>query len=244
MIHSTKAIVLQTIKYSETSLVVTAYTELFGLQTYMVNAVRQNKKGGAAAIRYQPAAILDLIVYYQDQKRMHRIKESSWSVIYDHVLTDVIKNNIALFMVELVHHSLQQPEQNTDLFLFLEDALIHLDRSDYKIAANIPLFFSLQLTAFFGLHLHNDTKLHPPFFLDLKEALFVKEQPKHPYFLQPEYAAITAELLKIRTPEELTELQLNKQTRRLLLNAYEDFFELHIAGFRRLRTLNVLNEVL
>ncbi|MFM2327595.1 MAG: repair protein RecO, partial [Bacteroidota bacterium] len=39
MTHKTKGIVLRSIKYGETSLVVTLFTELFGVQTYMVNAV-------------------------------------------------------------------------------------------------------------------------------------------------------------------------------------------------------------
>lgn len=43
-IHHTKGIVLRTVKYGETSLVVSIYTEMFGLQQYMVNGVRTNKK--------------------------------------------------------------------------------------------------------------------------------------------------------------------------------------------------------
>jgi DNA repair protein RecO (recombination protein O) len=37
MTHKTKGIILRTVKYGETSLVVTAFTELFGIQAYMVN---------------------------------------------------------------------------------------------------------------------------------------------------------------------------------------------------------------
>ncbi len=40
MIHKTKGIVLKTVKFGETSLVVTAFTEMFGLQSYMVNGIR------------------------------------------------------------------------------------------------------------------------------------------------------------------------------------------------------------
>ena len=40
MISKTKGIVLRTVKYGETSVVVTIFTELFGLQSYLVNGVR------------------------------------------------------------------------------------------------------------------------------------------------------------------------------------------------------------
>ena len=49
MTHKTKGIVLRTIKYGETSVVVTIFTELFGVQTYMVNGVRTTKKSSAKA---------------------------------------------------------------------------------------------------------------------------------------------------------------------------------------------------
>ena len=57
MTHKTRGIVLRSIKYGETSLVVTVFTELFGIQTYMVNGVRSSKS--ARSVFFQPAAILD-----------------------------------------------------------------------------------------------------------------------------------------------------------------------------------------
>ena len=47
MVHKTKGIVLRTVKYGETSVIVTILTELFGLQSYLVNGVRTSSgKGG------------------------------------------------------------------------------------------------------------------------------------------------------------------------------------------------------
>ena len=244
MTHTTRAIILQSIKYGETSLVVSAYTELFGLQTYMVNAVRSSRKGSSKAAMFQPASILELQVYHHEQKNMQRIREMSWAVLYNSVLTDVINNSIALFMVELLHHCLKQPESNADLFAFVEDALIHLDKAPANVAAYFPLFFALNLADFFGFKIHPDPKLNPPYFLDLQEGYFVKEMPRHPQCLAPDLALLTAELLMMRQPEEFAELHLNKQTRRTLLHAYEDYYALHVPGFRRLRTLQVLSEVL
>src|SRR5688572_22833392 len=98
MTHKTKGIVLKTVKYGETSLVVTVFTELFGVQTYMVNGVRSAKRVGSKAILFQPAAILDMEVYHNEQRAMQRIKECTWSVVYQHILSQVVKNSIALYM--------------------------------------------------------------------------------------------------------------------------------------------------
>src|SRR5580700_1042763 len=60
MIHKTKGIVLRTVKYGETSVIVSIYTELFGLQSYIINGIRTSskKKGSAKGNLFQPAAIL------------------------------------------------------------------------------------------------------------------------------------------------------------------------------------------
>ena len=76
VLHKTKAIILRTVKYGETSLIVTAYTELYGLQSYIVQGVRAStKKAGSKANYFQPAAILELIVSHHDLNNLQRIKE-------------------------------------------------------------------------------------------------------------------------------------------------------------------------
>ncbi|MGC4100482.1 DNA repair protein RecO [Ferruginibacter sp.] len=243
MTHKTKGIVLRTIKYGETSLVVTIFTELFGVQTYMVNGVRSAKKTGAKASYLQPAAILDLIVYHGEHKPMQRIKEFSWAFLYQNVLSDVIKNSIASYMVELLFKCLKQPETNTDLFNFCEEALVELDSCSKKVAANFPLFFALHLTHFFGFRME-DNYSSGNNFIDLQEGIFTDHQPVHPHFIQGERAQLTSQLLKVMQPHELEEFNLNHITRRQLLLDYQDYYALHIPEFGQMKTLMVLHEVL
>jgi DNA repair protein RecO (recombination protein O) len=47
MIHNTKGIVLRVTKYGDTSIIMSAYTELFGLQQYMIKGARVTSKKGA-----------------------------------------------------------------------------------------------------------------------------------------------------------------------------------------------------
>ena len=148
-VHKTKGIVLRTVKYGETSVIVTIFTELFGVQSYLVNGVRvSTKKGTGKANLFQPTAILDLIVYHNELKQLQRIKEFKWGYLYRHILSDVRKNAVALFMVELLTKCLKQPEGNPELYEFSEDAFYHLDESSDVITANFPLFFALHLPVF------------------------------------------------------------------------------------------------
>ena len=243
MTHKTKGIVLRTIKYGETSLVVTIFTELFGVQTYMVNGVRSSKKSGAKANYFQPAAILELVVYHSDAKTMHRIKEFNWYCLYNNVLTDVIKNSVAAYVVELLFKCLKQPENNADLFNFCEDVLLALDKNTVRATANFPLFFALHLPYFLGFRISDNYSTENNI-LDLREGIFTNEAPQHPHFITDSGATVTSQILKVMQPYELDDMVLNQQIRRQLLLRYQDYYALHITDFGQMKTLVVLHEVL
>ena len=239
----TRAIILRTVKYGETSLVVSAFTELFGLQTYLVNGVRTSKKSGLKASLYQPASVVDLEVYHNERNTMHRIKECNRAHIFNDVLTDVVKNSVALFLMELLYKLLKQPEQNSDLFYFCEDSLLQLDDAPAIVTANLPLFFALHISYFFGFKI-DDNFSDENGFLDLQEGNFINARPHHTYYIEGENALITSELLKIMLPSELNDIRMNHLKRRELLQRYMEYYALHIQDFGQMKTLMVMQEVL
>src|SRR5690349_19503217 len=211
MLHKTKAIVLKTVKYGETSLIATMYTEVFGIQSFMINGVRSASRSAVGkANLLQPAAILELVMYHNEKKNLQRIKEFRWSYLYKDLFYNVIKNSIALFMVELLQKTLKEPEVNAELFYFIEDAFMHLDESNDTVMANYPLFFALHLTSFYGFRF-SDTWSANRTVLDLQEGEFVSEVPQHPYFIEGNASFITSQLLKVQVPAELSEIKLNKE---------------------------------
>ncbi len=243
-LHKTKGLVLRAVKYGDTSLVVTVFTELFGLQSYIVSGVRRStKKGSGPANLFQPGALLDLVVYHSSAKSLQRIKEFQWGVLYVDLYASVPKHSVCLFMVELLHRSLKQPEPNPDLFYFVEDCLLALDKSDDAVVANIPLFFSIHLAYFFGYRLVDDRE-EVGSFLDLREGQFVPEPPMHPDFLEPTDATVVLQLLRAMHPGELSDIRMSRDVRRRLLQAIELYYQLHQPDFGNLRSLPVLRTVL
>ena len=223
---------------------VTIYTRLFGIQSYIVNGVRlHTKKGTGKASLFQPSALLDLVVYHHESAHLNRIREFNWRKIYDHLLNDVKKNAIAMFMVELLSRCIKQPEPNEDLFDFVEDSFLELDKAGDTVSANMPLFFAVHLPAFLGLRM-DDNHSERNSVLDLKEGVFTSSFPSHPDFLEGKAADVTSQLLKARQPRELDTLKLNQEFRRELLFAYERFYMLHVNDFSSLKTIGVLKEIL
>lgn len=243
-LQHTKGIVLKTIKYGETSLIVNIFTELFGLQSYLVNGVRtSSKKGSGKANMFQPAAILDLIVYQNDLKNLQRIKEFKWAFLYQHLYFNVIKNSVALYMVELLQKTIKQPEPNPELFYFAEDAFQHLDAANQSIVANYPLYFAAHLTSFFGFRI-SDAHSETLNILDLQEGIFVNERPHHSFFVEEPYSFLAAQFMKALHPNDLEQIKINQEKRRVILQAYQTFYSLHIHDFGTMKTLAVMQEVL
>lgn len=244
MTNKTKGIVLRTVKYGDTSLIAHIYTEMFGLQSYIINAVRTNsKKGPGKANLFQPGSILELLVYHNEQRNLQRIKEFKWAFLYKGLLFDVIKNSVMLYMVELVYKLIKQPESNADLYHFLEDALLHLDEAPMHVTANYPLFFSLQLPAFFGFQV-SDQYSTTNSYLDLREGEFVRERPLHGQYLDGHLSYLTSQLLKARHPSDLMDIRIHRDERKILLHSFQTFFSLHVPEFGLMKTVPVLEAVL
>lgn len=243
-IHKTKGVVLRCVKYGDTSIITTIYTELFGVQTYIVKGVRKaTKKGANNANYFAPAAILDLQVYHNEQKQMQFIKEFQWAFLYQHIYYDVVKNAVAMFAIELLQHSIKQPEPNADLFYFIENSLTELDKSNASITANFPLYFALKLGEQLGFGIQGNYTTQTPV-LDFKEGFYESHTPLHPYFIEGNLAATTTAIINAKEVQQLDSLRLNKNIRRQLIEYFIQYFTLHIANFTELRSIEVLKEVL
>ena len=244
MTHKTKGIVLRTVKYGETSLIATIYTELFGIQSYMVNSVRTStRKGPGKANLFQPGAILELVLYHNEMKNLQRLKEFKWGYLYEHIHFNIFKNAVALYMVELLVKIIKQPEPNEALYNFIEDAFMHLDKADDIVVANFSLFFTLHLATFFGFGIQ-DNYWEGSRYLNFQEGQFTHELPAHQHYLDEPFSGITSQLLRTRQPDELRELKLHREARRHLLQSYLIFYAIHIQDFGMMKTLPVLQEVL
>ena len=244
VIQSTKAIILRTVKYGETSLIVSAFTEKFGLQQYMVKGVRSAKKGGVVSPgQLQIGNLIELVAPHNDSTSLQYIKEARQLVYYEHLFSDVIKNAILSFMIELLQKCIKQPDPSPELFQFLEDMLTGLDRASSTEAANIPIFFCLHLAHFFGFRLL-DTYSDEHTIVDLREGQFVSHLPQHEHvMIEPESGHI-AQLLRVMQLDELETIRLNRTTRNKLIDGCLEFYALHIQPFGTMRSLPVVRSLL
>lgn len=220
MLHKTKGIVLHAIKYGDTSLIAHIYTRDFGRQSYIVNGVR-GKKGKFHFNHFQTLTILDLQVDHKPNRELQRIREITVTQPLHHIQANIIKSTIALFVGEVLYRSLKDNEANVPVFNYLEGAIQILDLNDNGYV-NFHLVFLIQFSRFLGIFPGNSKELD-------------EYQPKNAdYFLH--------DLMHI-TLKDMDSLELDVNSRKMLLAAMIDYYYYHLEGMGKIASLKVLNEV-
>src|ERR1700750_1569339 len=115
MYFKTRAIVLHTIKYSETSVIAKIYTERFGLVSYIVKGVRSAKSKSKASL-LQPLTLLEMEVSPRETKQFQFIKEFRRAYNYRAIPFDIMRSSVALFLLEVISKSIREHEENTEMF--------------------------------------------------------------------------------------------------------------------------------
>ena len=231
---------MRTVKYGETSLIVTVFTELFGVQSYMVNGVRSVKKSQSVSIGHlQPGNLLDMVVYHHEKSTLQRIKDCRLIFHGLNLDENMSRNAVLLFIVELLQKCLKQPDPHPELFYFLEDVMTGLNEASPIQTANLPLFFMIHLSHFFGFRLmdnFSDTYT----LLDLHEGQFVENVPIHSLYFEESGSKLVAGMLRVMQIAELEQFHLNRQMRNQLVDRLSDFYALHVQPFGSLKSLPVL----
>jgi len=229
MLHKTKGIVINFIKYRETSIIVRIYTQLFGLQSYIINGVRTKNSKSTKIALFQPLTLLELVVYHKNKDQIQRISEVKCIHPLISVPYQTKKSAIALFIAEIMYKTLKDAHENAPLFDFIINSIITLDdlKEHYE---NHHLIFLIQLSAYLGFE---PSSIHD-----------ISHEVRNP---QEESILNDNEkqgLSKLILADYHTMVKITNQGRRLLLEEILTFYHYHLDGIRPVKSVSVLNEVL
>jgi DNA repair protein RecO (recombination protein O) len=154
MVQKTRGVVFRLTKYGETSIIVSIFTEAFGLQSYIVNGIRSRTARNRIAL-YQPLTMLDLVVYHRENANINRIKEARCFYIYQNIPTDIRKSACAIFANEVINKTIREQGYFPDLFAFLFATFVRLDTLSAGVEI-FPLIFLLKLSHLLGFGATNN----------------------------------------------------------------------------------------
>ena len=237
MLVTTKAIVFSALKYGESDLVVKCFTESSGVKTYLLRGVLKSKKGKLRASLFQPLTQLEIVASHKDKGTLESIREAKIFHPYESLHTDIMKSSVVLFLSEMLRNSVREEEENRPLFEFLETSLDWFDT--HSGTPNFHLLFLLKLTRYLGFYpddLHRDA----PVFNLLDGTFQIKET--NPYCVSKENLEVLKQLLGTDF-DSLSGIKLNQNGRSKFLVMMLEYYELHLQGFRKPKSLTVLNEI-
>jgi DNA repair protein RecO (recombination protein O) len=234
---TTKAIVLSSLKYSDTSLIVKCYTKQEGIKSYIIKGVLKAKKGGIKVAYFQPLTQLILVANHSSKSSLNTLKEVQILNPYKTIYRDIVKQSVVLFMSEVFSNSIQEEEKNEDFYTYLEAGLIWLDAHD-KIA-NFHLLFLLNAAHFLGFY-PNTTETTLLGF-DLLNGNFSEPTGNKNIISGNEFYQFK-KLLGI-TFDTIENVSFSKNERQLVLQIIIRYFELHLDGFRKPKSLQILEAV-
>ena len=150
MIEKTSAIVINTLKYGDTSLIATCYTQKSGIKTYMLKGILKAKKAKIKTAYFQPLMQLNITANHNNKGHLHTIRDAEVANFYQSIYTNIKKQTIALFLAEILYYSIKEEEHNGQLYSYLETSFLWLDTHD-KVS-NFHLLFLLNLTKYLGFY--------------------------------------------------------------------------------------------
>lgn len=239
MIQKTRAVVLHQLKYGESSLILTLYTEHFGRQSYIINGIRSSKSRQKTGL-LQALFLLEIDTYHKPGRDLQRLKEFKISDIYHSIPDQIVKSTIALFLAELLFKTLNSEEEDKNLFDFISKALLFFDEQKEGFE-NFHLWFMVQLLAYLGFKL--ETKQSPgEHWFNMKSGNFVNQRPSFPNTPNPEESEQLSKLIQLQA-DDLAQLKINGKTRSRLLEILVEYYRLHFDSISKINSLEVLKEV-
>ncbi len=228
-----EGIVLSSLKYSETSLILDIYTKQHGLGSYIVSGVRKQKSRTANV--YHPMNIIDMVAYTSGES-LSRIKEASYAYMYQKLDRDVISAAVGTYVIELVRNAIQDKEPDERLYSFIRGTLLSLDSGSHAIST-LPYEFAIRLAEYMGFQMQDNYSEESPYF-DLSSGQFVSALTSDSTVLDGTLSTVMHQLMNgVQT------ISLTKQDKAFLLDKLMSYYELHIDNFKPLRSIPVLRSI-
>src|SRR5690606_38734571 len=161
MVVATKAIVFSAIKYSEADLIVSCYTEVAGIKSYLLRNILKSKKGKLKASYFQPLTHLELIADHKNKGTLEYIKEAKIFQPNQTLHTDIVKSGLVMFLSEILKNCIREEEPNNELYSFLENSFQWLDQNEE--VANFHIYFLLRLSIHLGFY-PDASNIQQPYF--------------------------------------------------------------------------------
>ena len=239
MLTKTQAIVLHSLKYSETRLIVDMFTRSQGRQSFIVS-IPKSVKGKIKKQLFQPLTLLEIEYDLRPKLQLQKLSDVRLASPFSSIPFDPNKLSISLFIAEFLYYALRSEQRNEPLFDYIVNSIQWLDAQTNRFA-NFHLVFLMRLSRFLGFYPNLDHYQAGDYF-DLRESVFLPVPPVHRDFLHPQEAEKIQLMMRMDFPT-MHLFRMSHQERNRLLEISLIYYRLHIPDFPELKSVSVLQEL-
>ena len=239
MITKTRGIVLRSVRFGESSLIVDVLTKSSGRVSFMVH-IPKTSKGKIKKQYFQPMTLLDFEYDFRQRSNLQRIKDVRVSLPYSSIPIDPAKSCISLFLSEFIYYATRNEQENPTLFTYISTSLEWLDNA-YEDFANFHLVFMMRLGKFLGFHPFLEDFI-PGCFFDLRNGCFTLSMPLHTDFLNAADAGHLYNLMRMNF-DTMKLFKLSHDDRNRITEIVLRYYKLHLPNMPELQSFDILREV-
>jgi DNA repair protein RecO (recombination protein O) len=203
----------------------------------MLKGIMKSRKGRLKVAFFQPLTQLEIVAKMNKPGALGYIREASISYGYHSIHTDIRKGAVAMFLSEVLAQSIREQEAEPRLYQYVETALQWMDQ--HEEIGNFHIRFLMGLTRYLGFS--PDQSTTDGAYFDLVEGAFCQDPSLNPCFGGPELDSFRR--LLGTNFDAIHTVKLNQNQRRILLENMVRYFEIHLHGFKKPKSLVVLDEV-
>lgn len=237
--QSTRGIVLRTIRYSDNRIIVSLFTEHYGMISAMVRVSHGGRSGGRSAL-WQVMNIVDMVIDYRPTRDLQKISEVSIGVPWADLPYHPFKASISMFLGDFLYHSLKGEGENGSLFSFLFTSLQWLDGAEGNFS-NFHLLLMIRMTRFLGIW-PGMSGYSRGCVYDMKGASFSTKLPAHGQYVDAVDAMWIPILLRMEY-SQMHHLRMSRNERWHMLETILAYYRLHVPGFSELQSIDILKEL-
>ena len=270
MQETLRGIVLRTVRYGDTSLIVDLFTESHGRMSFMASTLRAKRSVRSVSF-WQPLSMVEFSAeLLPNGGKLPRPSDVRTYYNYIDLPFSPIKSTLALFLAEFLSAALREEKENTPLYRYIESSLQWLDLADSPASiANFHLAFLMHLSRFIGIYPNLDVSgnlnlnpnpplsavnsplstvhfqlstLNSQLYFDLLAGTYCDRQPSHAHFLRNEEARVLPVLFRMNYPT-MHLFRLSRRERQRILHVLNEYYRLHVPGFPELKSLEILQEL-
>ena len=156
---------------------------------------------------------------------------------YTTLHTDIVKSSLVMFLSEMLKNSILEQEVNQRLYEFLEASFQWLDH--HEDIGNFHTLFLLKLTAYLGFY-PDTSGAELPYF-NLSEGTFETEDISI-YCETGPRVEVLKQFFGINF-DAICSVKLSKNQRRDVLDLMLEYYQLHLHGYKKPKSLAVLQQL-